>query len=308
MNDGQRRVAVLINVAAGTAKRPDAVPCLRHLLATHLPRAQVELTAPGADLTQRARACAADGAEVVAVAGGDGSLNAVAQALVGTSTHLGVLPFGTLNHFARSIRVPTQLAGAVEVLRSGHSQRVDVGAVNDHYFLNNASLGVYPQLVELRHQQARSLARPFRLFNAATALVQSAQPLVVELRMEDGSLQGPVWLVFAGNNRYHLGILHPMGRVRLDEALLDVAVVPARRHTDLARIVLQPLLGRMGVRQVTRLEVRVISGQTGQAASHSVALDGEVLDMEPPLIFRSVPQALWVVMPPPDRGNDAPES
>src|SRR5262245_41207879 len=97
---------IFINAAGGSAQSGGAVDRLRELLTARLPQASVVVLPSGDQLTQRARAAVDAGARVVAVAGGDGSLNAVAQALVGTDTRLGVLPFGTRNHFARDIGVP----------------------------------------------------------------------------------------------------------------------------------------------------------------------------------------------------------
>src|SRR5262249_40357442 len=123
-----------------------AIADLRHLIAEQLPQATVELLHSGDRLTERARAACTAGAEAVAVAGGDGSLNAAAQALVGTNVRLGVLPFGMRNHFARDMGIPLDLAQAVDLLGSDAARRIDVGCVNDRYFLNNASIGLYPEL------------------------------------------------------------------------------------------------------------------------------------------------------------------
>jgi len=154
-------MTVLINPRSGATHRRNAVSGLQQLLATQLPWATVEVLEPGSDPTDRTRAAIATGARVVVAAGGDGTVSAVAQALVGTPVALGVLPFGTLNHFAQAVGVSRHLPSAVGQLAISPVRCVDVGAVNDRFFVNNASIGLYPELVRLRAQRGATLAHPF---------------------------------------------------------------------------------------------------------------------------------------------------
>src|SRR4029077_1356298 len=84
---------------------------------------------------------------LIVSAGGDGTVSCVASNLQGTKTALGVLPMGTLNHFARDVGIPAELDAAIEIIAPGHTIAVDVGAVNEIHFINNASLGLYPDIV-----------------------------------------------------------------------------------------------------------------------------------------------------------------
>ena len=88
------------------------------------------------------------------VGGGDGTLSAAASILAGTDTALGVLALGTLNHFARDLRIPLDLDGAIGVIAAGHHQTVDVGEVNGQVFINNSSIGIYPFFVAERSGRA----------------------------------------------------------------------------------------------------------------------------------------------------------
>ena len=81
----------------------------------------------------------------VVAAGGDGTINAVAAAIVDADKALGVLPFGTMNHFAKDLNIPLDFDGAIETIVAGHVTRVDVGDVNGRIFVNNSSLGLYPR-------------------------------------------------------------------------------------------------------------------------------------------------------------------
>src|SRR5215218_7585967 len=84
------------------------------------------------------------GAEAVVAGGGDGTVGSVAGALAGHGMPLGVLPLGTLNHFAYDLGIPFTLDGAIAVIAAGHVASIDVGEVNGHVFVNNSSIGLYP--------------------------------------------------------------------------------------------------------------------------------------------------------------------
>ncbi len=294
-----QRITVLINEAGGTAKHAQAVADLRSLLAARLPEADVEMIGAGGDLTARVKAACAAGAQIVAAAGGDGSLNAAAQPLVGTDIRLGVLPFGTFNHFAHDLGVPIDLPAAVDLLSQGTARRVDVGAVNDRYYLNNASLGLYPELVELREHASRALSKPLRLVSATWQLIRKAKPLSIEIEEGGEWSQSRIWLIFVGNNFYHLGIFRPRYRTRLDAGKLDIFEVRARRRSDITHVVLSAFRRSFRLHNLVHRELAAITVRAAGAGRYAIAFDGEVVEMAPPFIFRSVPQALWVIAPPP---------
>jgi diacylglycerol kinase family enzyme len=118
--------------------------------------ARITFAADGTDLVNLARVTARGDAERIVAGGGDGTLNAVAAATIDSGKTLGVLPLGTLNHFAKDLGIPLDLEGAVGAIVAGHAVRVDVGEVNGHLFLNNASLGLYPRIVRERERQQRA--------------------------------------------------------------------------------------------------------------------------------------------------------
>src|SRR5439155_15163527 len=96
------------------------------------------------------------GCRILVAGGGDGTVNALAGAVVGRDVRFGVLPLGTLNHFAKDLGIPLDLAAAVDVVLDGRVQSVDVGEVNGRVFINNTSIGVYPRIVELRNRHRGS--------------------------------------------------------------------------------------------------------------------------------------------------------
>src|SRR6476661_7433687 len=95
--------------------------------------------------------------------GGDGTISAAASAVVGTETVLGILPLGTLNHFARDLGIPADLDEAAKLIASGKDRRVDVAEMNDRIFINNSAIGLYPLMVRDRDVQRKRLGRSKRL-------------------------------------------------------------------------------------------------------------------------------------------------
>ena len=139
------------------------------------------------------------------VGGGDGTLSAAAEALAGGDVPLGVLPLGTRNHFARDLGLPDWTSKRrLRVIAAGHVRRVDVGEVNGRVFINNCSLGVYPDLV--RDRESAGVATDRRRFSA---MVRAGWGSLRRFRVRTVTLRvdGRVWrattpLVFVGNNRY----------------------------------------------------------------------------------------------------------
>jgi diacylglycerol kinase family enzyme len=144
----------ILNDKAGSNNTAEARALIGRVASERGWEARVLLSSSGSSLPSLAeQACAAGG--LVVSGGGDGTIAAVAAALVGKDAVLGVLPMGTLNHFAKDLGIPLELEKAVQTLFTGKVARVDVGEVNGRVFLNNSSIGFYPRLVQERERQQR---------------------------------------------------------------------------------------------------------------------------------------------------------
>src|SRR5206468_9364651 len=156
-------IIVLLNRGGGTVAGDPQIPdkAVAALNNAGL-EAEVELI-DGGDCEVRCRAIAERGDGLLIVGGGDGTISAAASALVGTETRLGILPLGTLNHFARDLDIPTDLDEAARLIASGKERRVDVAEMNGRIFINNSAIGLYPQMVVDRDLQQRRLGRSKRL-------------------------------------------------------------------------------------------------------------------------------------------------
>lgn len=145
-------LAVILNPSSGANNNED----LQNRLAKSFSTARdsevwILLAGKGGDIVKLAKHAVAEGADPIVAGGGNGTLNAVASVLVGTERTLGVLPLGTLNHFAKDLNIPLDVEGAVRTLIEGTVAQVDVGEVNGRIFLNNSGLGLYPHIV--RHRE-----------------------------------------------------------------------------------------------------------------------------------------------------------
>src|SRR5206468_9121703 len=157
------RVTALINRSGGAASAdPEIGAKVAHALRTAGIEAEVELIA-GGECEVRCRAIAERSDELLIVGGGDGTISAAASAIAGTETMLGVIPLGTLNHFARDLGIPADLAEAAALVASRSERSVDVAEMNGRVFINNSAIGLYPLMVVDRDVQRAKLGRSKRL-------------------------------------------------------------------------------------------------------------------------------------------------
>jgi len=232
------------------------------------------------------------------VGGGDGTLSTVAGSLVGTSTALGVLPLGTLNHFAKNIHVPLRLDDAVRTIIDGYITPIDVGEVNGRIFINNSSIGLYPSLVleRERHQRLGHGKLPASLWAMLT--IFRRRPFVsATLRVNGVQLQRRAPFVFVGNNAYMMEGFRIGARERLDQGLLSVYVMRRGSRWALARLATRAILGRL--KQARDFDAMLTQELLidVQRSRVLVATDGEVTAMPSPLRYRTRPASLRVIVP-----------
>jgi len=290
---------VFVNAASGSDDKRAIADELAHEFARHGAAAEIVLVEPGCDLCDAARRAVSGGARVVVAAGGDGTVNAVASVVAGTETALGVLPLGTLNHFAKDLGIPLTLAGAVETIVRGEVRRVDVGEVNGRLFVNNSSVGLYPTIVRKRDVQQRLGKGKWSAFAHAMLTVVGRYPLIrVGLLVDGKALTRKTSLVFVGNNEYELHGLQIGKRARLDAGTLTVYLPHEAGRWKLVWFALRALFGRLrdakdfDVFRTSEISIVV------KRSRMSVATDGEVSVMEMPLEYRIRRAGLSVVAPP----------
>jgi diacylglycerol kinase family enzyme len=291
-----RTARIIVNPKAGSRRGVEQV-C--NVLREAGFNARVSTLAPGADLRELARAALKQRPAVLVAAGGDGTVSALADLVRGTITALGVVPLGTLNHFAKDLGVPLDPLAAARVIAAGKTRLVDVGEINGRAFINNASLGLYPGIVRERERQQRRLRRSKRAAMLWATLAVLNRPPLLELRLElDGGAQecrAP--FVFIGNNDYHLERFEIGTRARLDAGMLNVYTTRCATAGGLVALALRAIFGRL--RQADDfMESAVRSVRVeSRRARLLVATDGEVRTMDTPLELRIRPRSLRVIVP-----------
>jgi YegS/Rv2252/BmrU family lipid kinase len=261
--------------------------------------AEVMTLEPGGDVRALAERALKRRPDVIVAAGGDGTIAAVADAVRGTGTALGVLPAGTFNHFAKDLGIPLDLAEAARVVATGKRVSIDIGEVNGRSFINNASLGLYPGVVRERERQRRRLRRSKRAAMLWATLAALHRPPQLDLLLElDGRVQRcAAPFVFIGNNEYAVEGFDIGTRARLDAAKLSVYTTRRCGAAGLIKLALHAVFGRLrqadDFMQTTVRSLRIESRRPRLL----VATDGEVHVMETPLEFRVVPRALEVIVP-----------
>jgi integrase len=166
-------LACILNSTSGCHPGPELHEKLFRIFAENGTRARILLASSGAEIPDLARRAVKEESQIIVAGGGDGTVNAVASELMGSSITLGVLPLGTLNHFAKDLHIPQDLEGAVRNLITGRAIPVDVGEVNGRFFLNNSSLGIYPRIVRHCEEQRNKKGR-----NRWVAFVQASLSVV----------------------------------------------------------------------------------------------------------------------------------
>jgi diacylglycerol kinase family enzyme len=295
------KAVVLLNERAGRiAAAPAGATVARVRDAFARTRLDAEVLVIGdRDFEAAAREAAASKADVVVLGGGDGTLGTGAAALVGGSKALGILPLGTLNHFAKDLGIPLDLDQAVGTIETGRVAEVDVGEVNGRTFLNNSSVGLYPSAVahreELRHRHGGG--KWPSMLHACVAVFRRFPLLAVTLQSENRTLALTTPFVFVGNNRYEMSLLSLGTRASLQGGELSLYLTRNSGRMGLLRLAFRALLGRLGqdrdFRSFLLPEVEIRT----RRRSLRVSLDGEVVWMESPIRYRIRPRALRVLTP-----------
>ncbi|MGN6389157.1 MAG: diacylglycerol/lipid kinase family protein [Burkholderiaceae bacterium] len=292
-------VRVIVNASSGKGHSAEWAAVLTDKLRRNGIDAEVTLAHGGAGIAEAIRSAVACNPPVIVAGGGDGTMNAVASVLVGTGIALGVLPLGTLNHFAKDLRIPADLDGALRVIAAGLRVRIDVGNVNDRFFVNNSSLGLYPTVVRHRERQQRVLGRGKWPAFVYSALMTLRRCPFLDLRLTIGEQvqkrRAP--FVFVGNNEYVIEGFDIGERKTLDGGCLSLYTARHVGRLGLVRLAVQALLGRLRqARDFDMLAVKEVEIET-RRTKLDVAIDGEVTTMETPLRYRILRRALIVIAP-----------
>ena len=260
--------------------------------------AEIELI-DGGDCAVRCRTVSERGDALLVVGGGDGTIGAAASALVGTETILGILPLGTLNHFARDLGIPTDLGEAAKLIAERTDRRVDVAEMNERIFINNSAIGLYPLMVLDRDLQRKRFGRSKRLAMIVASLRTLArfnhQRLILTVNDEKERVDTP--LLFVGNNDYRMDLGAPGQRETLEEGRLSVFVMRKKTRRGLIAASLRALLDRSRADDMVQIDNVERLRVSSHRSALPVSLDGEVVRAAPPLEYKIRKKALRVIAP-----------
>ncbi len=301
MNEAQMNYVVLLNARAGAvhAAEDALTPALvEKEFTARGARCEARLVAPECFDEAMGEAIASR-PEAIVVGGGDGTVRSAAERLIDREISLGVLPLGTLNHFAKDLRLPLEWKETVATLCGGVSKCLDVGEVNGRIFVNNCSIGSYAEAVRRRDalRHSRPQAKWSAMLRAALTTFARLRRLRLEIDTGDGPRTKRTPLLVVANNCYSGRLLGTNKRERLDEGRLWVYTLRVHRLLPVLRLVLQALVRRLDetdaldAEPAERLSIRSLRGEL------PVALDGEIVHLTPPLQFSIRARALRTLVP-----------
>ncbi|RZL31536.1 MAG: diacylglycerol kinase [Rubrivivax sp.] len=297
---------VVFNRASGRGDRDEFGPAVEAACAAAgrrcelLPVERPDALAQTADDAVR-RAQAVDG--IVVAAGGDGTINGVAQAVLGSGCRFGVLPRGTFNYFARTHGIPAELDGALQVLLTQDAVAVQVGRLNERIFLVNASLGLYPQLLEDREawKQQFGRSRLVALFSGIKTILRGHRSLRLEVELPGKTWQVRTATLFVGNNALQMEQVGVPAAADIDDGCLAAVMLKPVGRLSLLALLARGAFGHLGeADQVQHFAFHrlTLKARAFGARRIKVATDGEVLHMRLPLRFEVAAQPLMLIRSP----------
>jgi diacylglycerol kinase family enzyme len=294
------KVRVIVNKGGGTAKGDEEEAAkIKAAFAAHGVEADVRMTASDDIVDAFREAAAAPGLDAVVAGGGDGTLSCAAGQLAGTGRAFGILPLGTLNHLARDAGIPADLDEAAGIIAAGHCKDIDVAEVNGRVFVNNSSVGLYPDMVRLREAQQEKLGRGKRLAMLSAGLASLRSFRRHRLWISAPGLEAPIRtpLLFVGNNRYQVSLFALGQREQLDGGELCLYAIHAASRAGLIWAGIRGVFGRLDQQRdfitayVTEAEI------SSDRPQLTLSADGETIRMETPIRYRIRPRALKLIVP-----------
>lgn len=288
-----RRAALIVNAKSRKGRNLFRVAC-RLLREAEIELTQADAVRDPKRLGATVRSAIEGGAPMIIVGGGDGSISSSVDHVVGTETIFAILPLGTANSFARTLGIPLDLAGAVDVIANGHARTIDLGMIDGDYFANCATIGIAPQIAgTVPHGLKKWLGRPGYLLWAAYQLVRFKGFALTVGEGDDAETMRAVEVRIA-NGPYHGGV-DLVDEARLDSGRIVVQVVTGRARRHLVWSWTLSVLRHAAREQTTR----DFSGEAIRLSTVPplpISIDGELL-ARTPVTARIARRAIRVAAP-----------
>jgi len=237
---------------------------------------------------------------VVVAAGGDGTLNAVASKLRHTNIPMGILPLGTFNYVAKVLDIPLDLLEAAEVIATGTPRSVHIATINDHVYLNNASLGLYPLFIKKRELYNKYLGRlPLHAYTSALdVLLRENKSMKLSVTVDGKKYPVKTPLIFFGNNQLQLCDMKLRIADCAAQGRVAGVVITKSDRLSLLHMLWQWIQGKVEeTKDVYSFCADHVIVECAKKSKLTVALDGEILEMKTPLNFTVEKNALNIMVP-----------
>ncbi len=299
------RAHVLMNLKSGRGSDHPQIHDLEQAFAAHGITAEIIRLKPNDDISARASKLAREGADLVVAAGGDGTICGVASGLVGTQTTMGVIPMGTFNYFGRSLNIPETASEAIAVIARNHRKSIPVGVINDRVFLNNTSLGIYPQILRTRETvYARwGRSRIAAYWSVLKTMLRLPRRLKLQITVDGKTREVKTSLLFAVSNAFQLEQMGLEGLECIEKGKLAVLIAPNSGRLGLLKNGLALMLGRAQRHHDFELMCADHMHITCKRKSLLVARDGERSRISGPFHLEMRQGALTVLTPDGDDGG-----
>ena len=292
-------ICVVLNPGSGKKKDAGVRERIEAALDRHPGRFALRTVPRGSDIAAEAEKGADAGVGTLVAAGGDGTIGAVAAVAHRRGLTLGVLPMGTFNYFARGLDLPEEIEPAVDLIASGQTREISIGAVNDRLFLNNASIGLYPAILQQREGIYRRWGRS-RLaahWSVLVTFLKLYRPMHLRVTVDGAPIRARTPLAFVGRSAYQLELFGLDGADAVREGKFALFLAP-----DSTRFGLLLFAVRLAWRSMERgrdfdyFAGRDIVIET-KGRRRLVARDGERERMRSPFRFHILPEPLRVIAP-----------
>lgn len=294
------RVCVLLNIGSGNGDSEQRETELKRHFARHPGRFELRLLRYGDMLPQMCREMIRDGFETVVAAGGDGTISGVAANIVGKGPKMGIIPLGTFNYVARAMGIPEDPGEAVDLIANGTGRAMSVGEVNGHVFLNNASLGIYPQVLREREGTYKRWGRS-RLaahWSVLKTFASFRSPIRMKVTVDGTVYRARTPLAFVARSAFQLEQFGLEGADCVRDGQFALFLAPDSSRLSLLARAIKLAGGGMHEKR----DFELICGDHIEIEtlrpSHLIAMDGEQVPMRGPFHFVMRHDALEVIAPP----------
>ena len=300
---GNSGICIILNAGSGQRDAKSQPENILAAFAALGATCTLKLLENGAQIGSETRSAIAEGCKTIVAAGGDGTICAVASVLRGSATVMGILPLGTFNYFARSLDLPMEMEAAAKVIVEARPQPMRIATINDRVFLNNASLGAYPAILETREsiykRWGRSRIAAYWAVIKTLCTVRAPMRLRITADGQTRLVRSP--LVFVVNNAYQLTQLSVTGADRIESGKLVVFVAPDSSRIEMIRMAVVIAMGRGLPEQkfdvLSGADILIESIGRRPGRRQTIARDGERERLAGPFRLLVVENALQVLVP-----------